>query len=62
VVAPLSAALPTIVPAIPPIIAPTGPATKAPSAIPVAPPATFFEMCKFLSGTLLFFGVLFMFD
>lgn len=58
----LAAALPIIVPAIPPMIAPTGPATRAPKAIPVAPPATFFEMWRFLSGAVVFDEVLFMFE
>ena len=47
---PRSAALPIIVPTVPPTIAPIGPATTAPSIAPVAPPATFFRTCIFGSA------------
>jgi hypothetical protein len=42
-----AAAAPMSVPTIPPTTAPIGPATSAPAIAPVAPPATFFGMCRF---------------
>jgi hypothetical protein len=52
---PFSAASPTAVPMTPPTSAPTGPPIRAPTTVPVAPAATFFRICNFLSGLRLGF-------